>query len=180
MPQLEEKLPAEDTALFCQHLVVAGKVKMKANLIPDDLNLPNHARRRGAGREEELHTDHELQLNLGSPDGSFGERDCPNRRSRDEDHLNLKRAFSNTTLINKPGTPRAEVSVDGESSSILFSRGLMGLSLLSHFLLQLVSSSSCKSCFEELQNWVHKPLNKRRLHNVCLSLTAGSSPRSFK
>ena len=61
-----------------------------------------------------------------------------------------------TTLITKPGTPRAEVSVDGESSSILFSLGLMDL-----FLLSLFCSSWCphrranpvlKSCTTRTKN----------------------------
>ena len=81
-----------------------------------------------------MHTDQELQSNLASVYWDARcvilRKNCPNRGSCDENQTHLKRAFGSfigvhdqsTTLITKPGTPRAEVYVDGESSPTLFSR----------------------------------------------------------
>ena len=74
--------------------------------------------------------DQELQSTLGSAGcrqtGHFA-RDCLNRGSRDESHSHVERVFrqfflemvhdQSTTLITKPGTPRAEMSVDGTRAS---------------------------------------------------------------
>ena len=101
-----------------EDLVVVGKVKVTTNLTPD---VQRSDERRSCTRTRAPVKS--VQSLLCRQTRHFA-RDCPNRGSRDANHSHLKRAFGSfagmvhdqsTTLITKPGTPRAEVNVDGES-----------------------------------------------------------------
>ena len=109
-------------------------------------------------------------------------RDCPNRGSRDDSHSHLQRAVGSfvgmvhgqsTIRITKPGTPRVQVNVDGESSSILFSLDLIS-QFCSSWCPRRRANPVLESCTISTEN-----SQQTRLHNVCLSLTACSSTRSF-